>query len=465
LTPTETQDLAATETATTPEAYDHSHEGHEHHHHHAAPPLNPELVRTIEVEAPVEEVNKAFEQVTKKFAKQARIPGFRAGKVPVAMIKSRFKQEVRQEVLDSLVNEKFRAALVTQKLQPLSQPQVTEMFLVEGAPLKFKATFEVLPEISVDGYDTVKATRPDSALTEEEFEAELNNVLEHHAVVETVEEDRALVNGDWAEIGFKGVIKDLATVVGEEEKGQEITGEDVTIEVGGKNTLPAFNAALLGAKAGQELTFEADYPAEFGDARLAGKTVAYDVTVKAIKKKTFPERDEELAKQLGPYSDWNDFETKLRERAQARKKDALEAGARDQMVDELIAKFQFPVPETFVQQQIDARLERGLRALAQQGMTADAMRALDFERLRAAQRDEAVNEVKASLILDRIAEKENITVSEEDLERELLMLSIQQREPLDTLRKRLSEDGTLDRIRESMRRERTGQVLFDKLAA
>ena len=323
MTPTETQDLAATETAATPSAehthdHDHSHDHGEeglHHHHHPAPVLNPELTRTIEVEAPVEEVNKAFASVTKRIAKQARIPGFRAGKVPPAMIKSRFKQEVRQEVLDSLVNEKFRAALESQKLQPLSQPQVSQLLLAEGAPLKFTATFEVLPEISVDGYDSIKVTRPESALDNEEFEAELNNVLEHHAVVETVEEDRALVNGDWAEIGFKGIIKDLATVVGEEEKGQEITGEDVTIEVGGKNTLPAFNAALLGSKAGQELTFEADYPAEFGDARLAGKTVAYDVTVKAIKKKTFPERNEELAKQLGPYSDWNDFETKLRERA------------------------------------------------------------------------------------------------------------------------------------------------------
>jgi len=123
------------------------------------------------------------------------------------------------------------------------------------------------------------------------------------------------------------------------------------------------------------------------------------------------------------------------------------------------------VPETFVQQQIDARLERGLRALAQQGMTADAMRQLDFDRLRAAQRDQAINEVKASLVLDKIAERENITVSDEDLERELLMLSIQQREPIETLRKRLSEDGTLNRIREQLRREKTGSVLFDKLAA
>ena len=442
---------------------DHDHAGHDHAH--PAPALNPELVRSITVEAPAAEVSKAFRQVIQRYTKLARIPGFRAGKVPGALIKSRFAKEVRQEVLESLVSEKFRQALGEQKVQPVSQPQVSEMQLFEGQPLKFRATFETLPEFSIDGYDTIKVERPDASLTNDEFESELANVLDHHATVEPVEEDRAIADGDWAEIGFKGQLQDLAQTVGEEGlESKEITGEDVLIEIGGKNTLQAFNEALRGAKVSQDLQVEASYPEEFGDARLAGRTVSYDVTVKAIKKKTFPERDEEFAKQLGPYSDWNDFEAKLRERLAGRKKDKLESHARDQMVDALIAKYDFPVPETFVQQQIDARLERGLRALAQQGMSSDAMRQLDFGRLRGAQRDQAVNEVKASLILDKIAEREHIEIADEEMERELLMLSIQSREPLDTLRKRLSEDGSLERIREQMRREKTGSVLFERLA-
>jgi len=492
LTPTDTptgssldvHDETLTPSATALSLEDHDHEGHDHadhdhesddhagheHHHHPAPTLNPELTRSIEVEASAEDVGKAFQQVTKRYTKLARIPGFRAGKVPPSLIKSRFAKEVRQEVLESLVSDRFRKALAEQKIQPVSQPQISELLLAEGAPLKFKATFEVLPEINIDGYDATKVERPNAALEEGEFEAELANVLDHHATVEPVEEDRPLSDGDWAEIEFKGKIQDLAQVVGEEglenaDPSKEITGEDVLIEIGGKNTLQAFNEALRGAKVGQELSFEATYPTEFGDARLAGKTVSYDVTVKAIKKKTFPERDEEFAKQLGPYSDWNDFETKLRERLAGRKKEALESRARDILLEELVAKYQFPVPETFVQQQIDARLERGLRALAQQGMSSDQMRQLDFERLRAAQRDQAVNEVKVSLILDQVAEREHITVTDEDMERELMMLSLQSREPLETLRKRLVEDGSLDRIREQMRREKTGTELFERLAS
>jgi trigger factor len=466
--PTPEETLATTEPAHEGEGHDHDHEGHEHHHH--APALNPELTRSIQVEAPAEEVTKAFQKVTKRYSKLARIPGFRAGKVPPALIKSRFAREVRQEVLESLVSDKFRTALEAQHLRPVSQPQVSEMFLVEGQPLKFTATFEVLPEFDVTGYDSVHIQRPDTTLTEDEYQDELRNVLDHHAVVEPVEEERAIVDGDWAEIEFKGQIQDLAQVVGEEglenkPEGQEISGEDVLIEIGGKNTLPAFNEALRGAKVGQELTFEASYPSEFGDARLAGKTVAYDVTVKAIKKKIFPERDEEFAKQLGPYESWQDFETKLRERVSERKQEMMESETRNKLLDQIIARYKFPVPETFVQQQIDARLERGLRALAQQGMSADAMRQLDFTRLREAQREQAVHEVEASLVLDRIADQEGVIVSDEDMERELLMLSIQAREPMDTLRKRLAEDGSIDRIREQMRREKTGKALYEKLAA
>ena len=471
----ETPDTNLDENLATVRLAPHDHQ-HDHSSHDHAPTLNPELTRTLAVEAPAEDVEKAFRKVTKRFSGLARIPGFRAGKVPPSLIRSRFAKEIRQEVLDSLVSDRFRKELEAQHLRPISQPQISQLQLLDGQPLRFQATFEVLPEFDIEGYDTVQVQRPDTSVSEDEFQAELDNVLEHHATVEPVEEDRPLTDGDWAEIGFKGQVQELAHVVGGEEpvgadgfesktEPQPITGEDVLIEIGGKNTLPAFNEALRGAKPGQELTFEATYPSEFGDARLAGKTVAYDVTVKAIKRKLFPERDEEFAKQLGPYENWDNFEAKLRERLAQRKKDALESQARDHMLDEIIGRYNFPVPETFVQQQVDARLERGLRALAQQGMSSDAMRQLDFGRLREAQRDQAVNEVKLSLVLDRIAEREDIAVSDEEFERELLMLSIQAREPLDTLRKRLADDGSLDRIREQMRREKTGTALFERLAS
>jgi trigger factor len=472
LTPTEMTETneIAEQPSELAHTHDHDHEHSHEHQHQAARALNPELTREIEVEVAADEVSKSFKTAVKRYQKLARIPGFRAGKVPESLIRSKFAKEVRQEVLESLVSERFRKAIVDQKLNPVSEPQLLDMQLFDGQPLKFKAAFEIAPVIDITGYDSVHVAKPDATLTNEEFDAERDRVLESHATVEPVEEDRALADGDWAEIQFRGEVKDLAQTVTEDgvenvSTSAPITGEDVLIEIGGKNTLAAFNDALRGSKAGQELKFEVDYPVDFGEQRLAGQTVSYDVTVKSIKQKNFPERDAEFAKQLGNYESWDDFEAKLREHASDRKKKALENGVKDKLLGELIERFQFPVPEAFVQQQIEARLDRGLRALAQQGMKVEDMRKLDFVRLREAQRDQAVNEVKVSMILDRIAEVEGVSVNDEDVDRELLMLSIQSREPLETLRERLSKDGGLDRIREQMRRENTSSVLYEKLAS
>lgn len=451
-------------------AHEHVHDENDGGHDHDSAPqatLNPELMREIAVEVDADTVSKAFRTVVKKYQKLARIPGFRVGKVPETVIKSRFAKEVRQEVLDELVSARFRQAIDEQKLSPVSQPQLTNLMLVDGQPLQFKAAFETKPEIDVTGYELIEIVRPETALTDAEYAAELARVMDQHATVEPVDEDRPLVDGDWAEIQFQGEIQQMAQVVGENQPvnaPEPISGEDVLIEVGGTNTLQAFTEALRGQKVGQEMTFEVTYPEDFGEVQLAGQTVKYNVTVKAIKRKTYPEKDEDFAKQLGEYESWAEFETNLREMASGRKKDALENQARDRMLSEMISKFQFPVPETFVQQQIDARLDRGLRALAQQGMTSDDMRKLDFHRLRSAQRDQAAAEVKASLILDQLAEMEAVEVSEDELERELLMASMQAREPLDTLRARMVEDGTMDRMREQMRREKTGTVVYERLA-
>jgi trigger factor len=455
------------------EQHDHEHDhDHEHSHdHHHGPSLNPELMREIEVEVPADEVSKTYKTVTKRYQKLARIPGFRAGKVPESLIRSKFAKELRQEVLEALVSERFRTAITEQKLRPVSEPQLLDLQLNDGEPLRFKAAFEVLPEFDVAGYDSVQVAKPNVELTEDEYENELSRLMDSQATVETVEEDRPLGGGDWAEIEFRGEIKPLAHTVtedGVEATGPQVapvTGEDVLIEIDGKNTLPAFNDALRGAKPGQELTFEVVYPADFGERRLAGQTVSYDVTVKAIKKKTFPERDAELAKQLGGNETWEEFEAQLRERAGRRKRESLETDVKNKMLDELIGRYHFPVPESFVQQRVDARLERGLRALAQQGMKPEDMRKLDFGRLRAAQRDEAEREVRASLVVDRIAEAEGVSISDEELDRELMMLSIQAREPYESLRERLSRDGGLNRLRDELRREKTSSVLYEKLAS
>jgi trigger factor len=443
----------------TPEG--HSHEGHEDHAH-AQPTLNPACTREVDVEAPAEEVTKAFRTVLKRYQKLARIPGFRPGKVPETVLRNRFASSLREEVVEAVLPQHFRAAIARQNLHPVSQPQVTNLQLEEGKPLKFRAVFEVLPEISVDGYQSVTVEKPDPALTDDEFDAELTRIRDAHSTMEPVNEDRGLANGDWAQISFKGQLH------GETAEGEAVQapigGQDVSVEIGGPDTVEAFSEALRGSKPGQELKFEVTYPAEFAQKRLAGKTVSYDVEVKGIRKKVQPALDDQFAKELGDYQSIGEFETKLREHLTADKKHRVLADTRNRLVDALVVRFDFPVPESLVQGQIDARLERGLRALAAQGMRTEDMRKMDFERLREGQRDSAVNEVKGTILLDRIADAENLQVGDDEVERELQVISLQTREPLETLRERLTREGNLARIREQLRREKTGNLLIERLA-
>ncbi len=441
-------------------AHDHEHHDHDHHDHdHApAPVLNPDCTREVVLDIPAEDVNKAFRTVTRNYQKYARIPGFRPGKSPESVIKRKYANEIRKEVLDQLLPENFNKAVSEQGVSPVGQPQVTELKLEEGEPLHVKAVFEYLPEFSIEGYQNVTVPKPSVEVTDEEFNAEMEQLRDSRSTVEPVEEDRPLVDGDWALISYEGKIEGA-------DDAAPIKGEEALVEIGGKDTVEAFTSALRGATVGQNLNISASYPAEYPQATLAGKTVDYSIDVKAIRKRTVPELNDEFARELGEYENLADLEAKVREHVATRKRRSVEGETRDQLFHALIERFPFAVPESLVQEQIDARLERGLRALAQQGMNPEQMRKLDFARLRAAQRDSAVAEVKSGLLLAKIAQAENVDVTDEEVNREIQIGAMQTGESTDALLARLTQDGGLARIREQLKREKTAQLLYDRLPA
>ena len=410
------------------------------------------------LDIPAEEVSKSFRSVVRNYQKYAKIPGFRPGKVPESVVRRRFATEIRKDVIDGLLPERFNKGVQELGVKPVGQPQVTELTIDDGQPLHVKAVFEYLPDFSIEGYQGVIVEKPSVEVTDDEFQHELEQLRESRATVEPVEEDRPMVDGDWAQISYTGKLADDA-------EAAPITGEDTLVEIGGKDTVEAFNAVLRGAKPGQELKAEVIYPADYPEPNLQGKTVAYEVTVKAIKKRTVPELNDDFARELGQYESLSELENRVREHMTNRKRRSVEGETKDRLFAAMLERFQFPVPESLVQEQIDARLERGLRALAAQGMNPEQMRKLDFGRLRVAQRDSAVAEVKTFILLDRIAEAEGISVSDEELDRELQMAALQTREPIDTLRQRLTDDGGLARIREQLKREKTASLLYERLPA
>jgi len=454
------QNPATTETGHEGHDHPHTHDhDHEHDHEHAhGPVLNPDCTRELVLDIPAEDVTKSFRTVTRNYQRYARIPGFRAGKVPETVVKRKFATEIRKEVIDGLLPERFNQAVRELGVTPVGQPQVTELTVEDGQPLHVKAVFEFVPAFSVEGYQDVTVPKPAAEITEEEFQQEMAHLRESRATVEPVEEDRPLTDGDWAQISYTGRIEG-------QEDAEPIASEDALVEIGGKDTVEAFTSALRGAKTGQQLQVSASYPAEYPQVQLAGKTVDYEIEVKAIKKRTVPELNDDFARELGEYESLAELEKRVREHLQSRKRRSVESETKDRLFQALIERFPFPVPESLVQEQIDARLDRGLRALAGQGMSTEQMRKLDFGRLRAAQRDSAVAEVKSSLLLARIAQQENLEVSDEELDREIQIAAIQSREPVDALRQRLTQDGGLARIREQLKREKTAQLLYERLPA
>jgi trigger factor len=464
----ETTPQTGGELTATEEPGSHSHEEHSHDEHdghsHGQAILNPDCTREVEIEIPAAEVSRNFDAVTKRYKKMARIPGFRSGKVPDSLIRGRFAEQIRQDVMEAILPGHFRTAIEERHLKPVSQPQVTNIELEEGKPLRFKAAFEVVPDFSIDGYQDVKVEKPSTELTEAEFDAELARIRDSRATMEPVTEERPLADGDFAQISFTGTVQAAEGEAESDVPPQPITGQDVLVQIGGPNTLESFNAALRGASVGQQLRFEVSYPPEFGERQLAGKRVAYDLEVKGIKTKIEPELNDDFARELGEYESFAAFTQQLREHLAKDKQRRVESETTNRLLDALVTRYEFPVPESLVQQQVDARLDRGLRALAAQGMRTEDMRNLDFDRLRAAQRAPATAEVKGSILLDRIADVENVHVPEAEVENELHGIAGQLREGVETLRTRLTEDGSLARIRERLRREKMGALLYERLA-
>jgi trigger factor len=420
--------------------------------------------REIAVAIPVEDVNRQTDSLIQKYQKVARIPGFRRGHVPASIIRQRFSEEIKTDMVEALIPRFFKQEAERLSLHPVSQPRVTDLHLHDGEPLRFKAAFEVLPEIKLEGYKELRADKPEIAVLEADVEQALADLRERHASFNPVE-GRALADGDFAQVSLDGNPKaEPKSDEGKAGEGQPVHMDEVLVEIAGKDTMPEFTEHLRGTSPGDERTFDVNYPEDTHDKRLAGKTFSYAVKVQSIKQKSLPEMNDEFAKTLGEFQTVDDVRKAIREQMESERKHQAEHDAKEKLVRELIQRNDFEVPDSLIEQQIDIRLERGLRALAAQGLTAEQMKKMDLNRLRGGQREQAIHDVKAALLLERVAEEENVQVSDEELNQELESLARQSKQTSEAVRARLTRDGALDRIRTRIRNEKTLDFLYHQSA-
>ena len=413
--------------------------------------------REIEIEISAEEVARETETLIGKYQKLARIPGFRKGHVPASVIRQRFSQDIQNDVVDALIPKHFRKETGKLGLIPVSQPRVTDLHLHDNEPLKFKASFEVMPEIKVEGYKELRAEKPETSVTDEEVQKSLDDIREGRATYSPVE-GRPLADGDFAQVSLDG------KPTSETDDSKPVHMDDILVEIGGKNTMPEFTENLRGASAGDVRTFEVNYPEDAQDKRLAGKRFTYTVNVQAIKQKSLPELNDAFAKELGEFTTLDEVRQRIREGMEAERKHTAERESKDKLLGELVKRNEFEVPEALVERQIDLRLERGLRALSAQGMKPEELKKMDFTRMRAGQRDQALQEVKASLLLEKVADEEKIEVGDNEIDHEVQALAEQSKQTPEAIRARLTRDGALDRIRNRIRNEKTLDFLYHQSA-
>jgi trigger factor len=408
--------------------------------------------REIELEIPAENVQKAAEKVARDIARVARVPGFRPGKAPVTLIRRRFADDIQGEVVQSLVPEYLEKALDEKKLVPVTRPEVDKVEFKEGAPLRFRAVFEVMPEFELGDYKKLEVQVEAVEIGDAQADKAIEEMRERAATFVPVE-GRAAKDGDYA------LIKLMGTPVG---GGEPVRADSTLCHIGAEETLESFTENLRGALPGETKRFESRYPDDFPDPKVAGKTYDYSVEVLGVKEKKLPELTDEFAKDAAGeegVSTVAELRQKTREKLDAAKEQRQAAQAREKILDLLVKRHDFPVPEALVEHQMDVRLERVVRSLAAQGVDPRAVN-VDWVSLRRGQRERAVDDVKAEVLLDRIADAEKIEATDEDLEKEIATLAGRSGESATALRARLTKQGALDRMKSKLRSDKTIESLY-----
>jgi trigger factor len=406
--------------------------------------------KTLELSVPVEQVAAETERVVAGIRQRVKLPGFRPGKAPAALIQSRFESEIRQDVLESLVPKTFRAHAERENLKVVGSPNVTDVHFHKGEPLRFKVEFEVFPDFELGVYRGLTVPYSEPSVSDEDIAQRMEAVREQKAEYVNID-PRPVEPGDHAVVA-------LRSISGIE--GPPVEQDEVMLHISDPDTVPAFNDNLLGVTPGEEKEIDVPYPEDYGNRRLAGKTVRFHVTLKGIRRKELPEVNDEFAADLGDYKSVEELREQLRRDLLREREAAATQEAKNKLVDVLVDAHDFPVPEAFIDRQIEASLEARLREVAAQGIDPRQLK-LDWEEIRKAALPGATREVKASLLLDKIAEREAIEVMTDEVDREIHRVAKQVREPAAAVRMRFEKDGTLGRIASQIRTSKVLNFLFE----
>jgi trigger factor len=424
--------------------------------------------KNLVVEIPSTVVDAEIDKVSRDYSKAARIPGFRPGKVPTKVVKQRFRDQILHDVAHGLIPRAVDEALRERGVEPVDTPDIKDVVVEEGQPLKFTASFETVPPIEPGDYATLTVHRKTAEVDDAAVEQALSQLRERSARYEPVE-DRGVETGDSVLMDLvrtaqKKVEEPLIVIPGQERPQAEAETDkhdNVTVDIGGPANPPGFDEALIGLSAGEQKTFDVTYPDDYAIPELAGTTVRYDVSVKAIRKRVVPDLDDEFAKDLGEFESLDALKGRVRGDLEHEASHEADREVRAELLKQLSARVEFEVPASLLDREIDRRVEEFVRRLMEQQI--DPMKTnINWEEFRERQKDAAAESVKSALVLDEIARRERIAVGDDELDAEIGRYAERTGRTAAAVRARLEKEGGLSRLSTGLRREKTMSFLLSR---
>jgi trigger factor len=404
--------------------------------------------KSVEIEIPADRITNEAQRVTSEFSRHAKLPGFRPGKIPANVVRSRFAKEIQDEVMSRLLPVSFREAIAEKGVEPVGDPELERLDpYIEGAPVKYKANFEVKPQIDLHEYRGIAVDEPKVEVTDADVDQMIERLREQASAYRP-ETERGLADGDFA------VIDIVSNAEGMETKSD--TGH---FKMGEESPLPELHDVLRGKKPGESAAFEKAYGEDASTEAFRGKTVRHDVTLKEIRIQEKPEVNDEFAKSVGGWESVAQMREAIANDLRRHREMEVMRAKRNQIGDALIAAHNFDVPETLVEEELGKSLQNYARFLASQGIDIEKAD-LDWRRIGEDFRPEAIKRVQRGLILEAIARKEEIAVSDVEVDAEIRRAANEQGREFADVKHHLKHDGGYEALRNSLAQEKALELVL-----
>jgi trigger factor len=416
-----------------------------------------ECQKDLTIEVAADEVREEFKKTYDAYARHVKVPGFRPGRVPLAVVKQRYAKDVKDEVIGHIVPHALGHAITDHKLRVIGDPEIKgdEISCREGEPLRFTASVTVLPEFELKPYKGVKATKRVAKITDENVDHVVEQMRQSAAQLVPVE-DRPAEPGDFVSVNLVGKFV-IATEAHEQE---DLKADDVVIELGAEEVQPEFDENLRGVRAGDVREFRVSYPEDFSSKGLAGKTLDFTATVMAVRRKELPELDDDFAQEAGEYESLQQMRDKIRAELEAIAQEEADAQLRDELIGKVVGEYDFPLPQVLVERQAEQRLADFVNRLLRSGMPPAAARQIDWKARREEEQERAARDVRAALLMESIADAEKIEVTRDDMEAEISRIAEGAKVSADEVKARLTKDDSVSSIRNRLRYEKTLDFLI-----